>query len=238
VSETGPNRWWRLGLASVRPIAGGVVAVRSQGWERIPSRGPAVLAFGHVSVLDGPLLAIETMHRTHRPTRFLVAAEVFGRPVLGSILRRYEQIPIHRGEGDADALADAIRSLREGALVAIAPEGRVNGEPDGGLQRVRSGTARISLASGAALLPVGIWGTQSRWPKAGPRLRAAFRTPVGISIGPPILPVGDPDDADVVTALTARIADGLAQEMGRARTLAEGGVAEEPGTVARPGPSV
>jgi len=238
VSETGPNRWWRLGLATVRPIVGGLVAVRSQGWERIPSRGPAVLAFGHVSVLDGPLLAIETMHRTHRPTRFLVAAEIFGRPVLGPILRRYEQIPIRRGERDGDALADAIRSLREGALVAVAPEGRVNGQPDGGLQRVRSGTARVSLASGAALLPVGIWGTQSRWPKGGPRYLARLRTPVGISIGPPILPVGDPDDVEVVTELTARIADGLSQEMGRARALVEGSVADARGTVAPPGPSV
>jgi 1-acyl-sn-glycerol-3-phosphate acyltransferase len=178
------------------------------------------------------------MHRTHRPTRFLVAAEIFGRPVLGSILRRYDQIPIRRGERDGEALDDAIRSLREGALVAVAPEGRVNGEPDGGLQRVRSGTARVSLASGAALLPVGIWGTQSRWPREGPRYLARLRTPVGISIGPPILPVGDPDDPEVVAALSARIADGLSQEMGRARTLAEGGVPEEPGTVAPPKPSV
>jgi len=238
VSESGPNRWWRLGLASVRPFAGGLVAVRSQGWERIPSRGPAVLAFGHVSVLDGPLLAIETMHRTHRPTRFLVAAEIFGRPLLGSILRRYEQIPIRRGEGDADALDAAIRSLRDGALVALAPEGHVNGEPDGGLQRVRSGTARISLASGAALLPVGIWGTQTRWPRHGPRYRAPLRTPVGISIGPPILPVGDADDAEVVAALTGRIADGLELEMRRARALVDGDAPEGPGTVAGSGPSV
>jgi 1-acyl-sn-glycerol-3-phosphate acyltransferase len=194
--------------------------IRSEGSERIPSRGPALLAFDHVSVLDGPVLAIDVMRRTRRQTRFLVASEVFSTPVVGPILRRYEQIPIRRGEGDDAALEEAVRAVRGDALVAVAPEGRVSERPDEGLQRVRTGAARIALASGAPLMPVGIWGTQSRWGHAGLHSGRPIRPVVALSIGEPLLPVGDVGDPAQVEAFTERIAEALARQMDRARRLA------------------
>jgi 1-acyl-sn-glycerol-3-phosphate acyltransferase len=221
MSGADPNRWWRAGLALVLPVARALVRVRSEGLERVPSRGAAVLAFDHVSVLDGPLLAIEMMRGARRKTRVLVAAEVFRAPIVGSILRRYEQIPIRRGQGDEGALDRAVGAIRDGALAAIAPEGRVNPRPDDGLLRIRTGAARIALASGAPLLPVGIWGTQRRWPYRGPHLGRPLRPIVGISVGPPILPVGDVEDPEVVAAFTERVAEGLALQVARAKTLAQ-----------------
>jgi 1-acyl-sn-glycerol-3-phosphate acyltransferase len=220
MSGTEPNRWWRVGLVLVLPVSRALVRVRSEGLERIPSRGAAVLAFDHVSLLDGPLLAIEVMRRARRKTRFLVAAEIFRAPIVGSILRRYEQIPIQRGKGDEGALDLAVSAVRDGALAAIAPEGQVNPHADDGLQRIRAGAARITLASGAPLLPVGIWGTQRRWPHQGPRLGRPLRPNVGISVGAPILPVGDVEDPEVVGAFTVRIAEGLRRQVAIAKTLA------------------
>jgi 1-acyl-sn-glycerol-3-phosphate acyltransferase len=220
MSGTEPNRWWRIGLALVLPVSRSLLRIRSEGFERVPSRGPALLAFDHVSVLDGPVLAIEMMRRARRTTRFLVAAEIFGAPMVGPILRRYEQIPIRRGHGDDGALDLAVKAVREGALAAIAPEGRVNPQPEQGHERIRSGAARIALASEAPLLPVGIWGTQDRWPHRGPRFGRPLRPTVGIAVGPPILPVGDPADVETVAALTARLAEALERQVARAKALA------------------
>jgi 1-acyl-sn-glycerol-3-phosphate acyltransferase len=217
-----PNRWWRAGFAVVSPLARALFQVRWEGADRIPSRDAAVLAFGHVSVLDGPVLAIEVMARAQRQTRFLVASEVFDTRIMGPILRRYEQIPIRRGRGDDDALEEAIRALRAGAVLAMAPEGRVSERPDEGLQRVRTGAARITLAAGVPLLPVGIWGTQARWGYRGIRLGPPIRPVVAISIGEPLMPAGDVGDAQQVGAFTHRIAERLERQMGLAKELASG----------------
>jgi 1-acyl-sn-glycerol-3-phosphate acyltransferase len=240
VSGDEPNRWWRAGLPLVLPLCRALFKIRSEGSERIPSRGPALLAFDHVSVLDGPVLAIDVMRRTRRQTRFLVASEVFSTPLVGSILRRYEQIPIRRGEGDDAALEEAVRAVRGDALVAVAPEGRVSERPDEGLQRVRTGAARIALASGAPLMPVGIWGTQSRWGHAGLHSGRPIRPVVALSIGEPLLPVGDVGDPAQVAAFTERIAEALARQMDRARRLAgaPGRAGQDGGTFARRDPSV
>ena len=215
------NRWWRIGLPICAPILRLVLKVRVEGAERVPSRGPALLAFNHVSVLDGPTIAIETAKRLRRETRYLVAAEVFRTPMIGWILRRYEQIPIRRGEGDEHALDEAIETVRAGAMAAIAPEGRVNDDAEHGLQRIRSGAARIALPTGAPIVPVGIWGTQRRWSRAGLDWHRLWRRPrVGLVFGPPILPTGEGGSEDDVDTLTDKLEERLQEQVARARELA------------------
>lgn len=213
------NRLWRVSVPFVSPLVRLLFRVRVEGTEHVPLRGPAILAFDHVSVLDGPVLAVETARRIRRKSRFLVAAEVFRIPAIGWILRVFDQIPIRRGEGDIGALDRAISEVRSGALAAIAPEGRVNEDPVAGLQRVRTGVARIALPTGAPVVPVGIWGTQTRWPRSGLRLGRPWRPRVGIAFGSPILPVGDGDDPAVIDSLTDRVQEGLERQLVRAREL-------------------
>ena len=52
------------------------------GVEHVPATGPTIVAFNHVSALDGPVLAIELSRANRRATRFLVAAEFFRKTVL------------------------------------------------------------------------------------------------------------------------------------------------------------
>ena len=125
------SAWWAVGSTVTLPFVRVLFRVRVEGIDHVPASGPGILAFNHVSVLDGPALAIETAFRRRREVRFLVAAEVFDHWFYGRILRSFDQIPIHRGEGDADALDTAIETVRAGALAAIAPEGRVS-ERSGG----------------------------------------------------------------------------------------------------------
>ena len=217
----GFSLWWRITIPLFLPLVRLLFRVRSEGWEHVPSTGPVIIAFNHVSVLDGPALGLETVWHTRRRMRFLVAAELFKKPFVGFILRRYEQIPIRRGTGDRGALDEAVETVKEGAVAALAPEGRVDerGGADG-LQRIRGGIARIALPTGAPIVPVGLWGTQHRWPRSGPTLARPLRPRLGIAVGPPILPMGDAGaDADV-DALIERIRTSLEEQVVRAQRMA------------------
>lgn len=213
------NAWWRVGLPFAAPLVRLLFRVRVTGVERVPRSGPAILAFNHVSVLDGPLLAIETARRTRREVRFMVAAEVFRNPFIGWILRRYEQIPIRRGEGDASALDEAIATVRAGALAALAPEGRVNDDGVDTMQRIHSGVARIALPSEAAVIPVGICGTQERWPRSGLRLHPPGRPKLAFAFGAAIEPAGDVGERDDVSRFLDRVRAGIEEQVARARSL-------------------
>jgi len=213
--------WWLFGIAVVGFFSRLLFRLRVEGADRVPSSGSAIVAGNHVSALDGVALALATGSRGRRMTRFLVAAEFFRKLWCGWALRLYRQIPIRRGERDQGALDVAIETIRGGALAGIFPEGTVNPEPGDGLMRGRKGAARIALASDAPVVPVGIWGTQGRWPKLGLHFRRPWRPVVAISYGEPIPPKGDAGSTADVQAFTDVITDAIAAQTDRARELAE-----------------
>lgn len=212
--------WWLFGIAVVGFFSRVLFRLRVEGADRVPSSGTAIVAGNHVSALDGVALALVTGSRARRMTRFLVAAEFFRKLWCGWALRLYRQIPIRRGARDQGALDVAIETIRGGALAGIFPEGTVNPEPEAGLLRGRRGAARIALAADAPVVPVGIWGTQARWPRPGLHLRRPWRPVVAISYGEPIPPKGDAGSAADVQAFTDVIIDAIAAQAERARELA------------------
>jgi 1-acyl-sn-glycerol-3-phosphate acyltransferase len=215
------NGWWLFGIVVVGFFSRVLFRLRVEGADRVPSCGSAIVAGNHVSALDGVALALTTGSRGRRMTRFLVAAEFFRKLWCGWALRLYRQIPIRRGVRDQGALDVAIETIRGGAVAGIFPEGTVNPEPGAGLLRGRKGAARIALATDAPVVPVGIWGTQARWPKPGLHLRPPWRPVVAICYGEPIPPKGDAGSTADVQAFTDAITDAIASQAERARKLAE-----------------
>lgn len=213
------NIWWKLGVPIAELIVRALFRVRVAGIHHVPLDGPAILAFVHVSVLDGPSLAAEVAWRRRRTVRFLVAAEIFDVPVSGLFLRRYRQIPVRRGKSDAGALEEVIATIHSGVVAAIAPEGTVNPAP-GELQRIRSGIARIALPTGALVIPVGIWGTQRRWSRAGRHWGRPLRPRLGFAFGPAIEPSGDASVQDDIDAFVTRVREALERQLAEARSLA------------------
>ncbi len=97
----------------------------------------------------------------------------------------------------------------------MSPEGTVG---DGSvIQPGQKGAARIALSARAPVIPIGVWGTQYRWPKDGPRLGPPLRPVVVVVVGPPIAPEGDPRSKPDVRAMTDRIMAGVAEAAMEAR---------------------
>lgn len=217
------NAWWRFGIVVVGAFARLAFRIRVAGAERVPATGPAILACNHVSALDGVALALVTGQHAQRMTRFLVAAEFFEKATMGWGLRLYRQIPLKRGMADAGALDEVVAAIRSGAVAGIFPEGKVNPDPDGGLQRGRRGVGRISLATGAAVVPVGMWGTQDRWPKDGLQYRPPWRRTIAVVYGAPIEPRGAAGSLEDVQVFTDLVMTGIAKQAAEARSLTRSG---------------
>ncbi len=194
--------------------------LRVSGVEGVPDVGPGIVAANHISALDGIALPMVIGRDRRRMTRFIAGAEFFRSRAFGWALRSYRMIPLRRGEGDVGALDEAIRTVRSGALVGIFPEGRVNPRPEQGLQRGRSGVARIALATGAPVIPVGIWGTHLRYPKPGLHLRRPWRPPLAFAFGAPMWPTGDAESAEDAQAFTQDVMDRIEEQVERARRMA------------------
>jgi 1-acyl-sn-glycerol-3-phosphate acyltransferase len=214
------NGWWRFGVLVLGAVVRVLFRVRVTGVEHVPMQGPGIVVSNHVSVLDGIVLALVVARRRRRMTRFLTAAEFFRKPFYAWALRLYRQIPIRRGEGDEGALDEAVRTVRAGALAGIFPEGKVNPAPEGALQRGRTGVGRMALATGAPVVPVGIWGTQRRWPRGGIRWERPFRTTIALEFGAPITGDGGPDPQRDAQRLTELVMERIADGVGRARANA------------------
>lgn len=192
--------------------------LRYAGTSRIPTHGRAIVAGNHVSALDGVVLGLAVSERGKRVTRFLVAAEFFDHRWFSWALRSFRQIPVHRGKRDTAALQTAIETVGAGALAGIFPEGKVN--PGTELQRAKRGVAKIALATGAMVIPVGIWGTQDRWPRAGLHWRRPWRPVLAVTFGEPIEPAGDAGSEEGVDRFVERVMEGIAGQIEVARALA------------------
>jgi 1-acyl-sn-glycerol-3-phosphate acyltransferase len=209
------DAWWRFGRATVGSLCRATFRLRTWGSENIPSRGGAVLASNHVSVLD-PITVAVAVSAVGRPVRYLALSEVFEIPVIGWAIRRVGQIPVRRGAGEWRTIEEAAAAVRGGSLVGVSAEGTVG---DGrAMLPVQKGTARIALAAGSPVIPVGLWGTQERWAKTGPTFGLPLRPRLSIVFGPPIESEGDPRSRQDVRALTDRIADAIATAVSKART--------------------
>ncbi|MGZ8594093.1 MAG: lysophospholipid acyltransferase family protein, partial [Actinomycetota bacterium] len=140
-----------------------------------------------------------------RRPRFLAKRDLFEIPVVGSAFRGANQIPVQRGRGDQTPLLLAEEALAGGEVVVIYPEGTVTKREDHLPMDGKTGTIRLSLASGVPIVPLASWGSQAVWQKSGPG-SLKFGRPVWTTIGTPIDVTARRDevgDREAVKAMTA-----------------------------------
>jgi 1-acyl-sn-glycerol-3-phosphate acyltransferase len=157
------SRWHpaRYLLYPLRPLGRTVirrrVKVRVVDGQKLPRKGPVILACNHVGVADGPLLAIFAP----RPVHALTKQEMF-KGFMNRFLLSSGQIPLDRFNPDPLAVKRCLRVLRSGNVVGIFPEGsRGAGE----FARFHTGAAYLAMVTGAPIVPVVQFGT--REPGAG-----------------------------------------------------------------------
>jgi len=222
VDDDERDGWFHVARIGAGAAFGAVFRVRHYGLHHIPETGGALICTNHVSVLDPVFVALGGAKRG-RPVRFLGLSELFESGLVGWAMRTTRQIPLRRGTGDWDAIRAVADVVRAGSLAGMSPEGRVTD----GVEELpgQKGAARIALTAGRPVVPSGIWGSNTRWPKEGLRFGPPHRPPVVLLFGQAVQPEGEARNPRDVRALTERIMDEIRslRAIARARAEAFGG---------------
>jgi len=165
--------WGDFGSAA----AGLQVAI--EGEEHLWSHRPAVFVFNHQSATDALILA----RLLRRNFSGVAKTEMQSNPLVGTILGAVGTMFIDRGNHDQaiDALKPAVRRLKEGISIAIAPEGqRSLGYK---LGEFKMGAFHIAMQACVPVIPIVIANSSDSMPKTGAIIRPAK---IDINVLPPV----------------------------------------------------
>lgn len=123
--------------------------VRYHGVEEMQKEAPYILVCNHLSLLDP--FAVALLCKEHE-IRFLGKKEVTKNKLLGAVVKKVHMIPVDRHHSDLGAMRQCLKTLREGRVLGIFPEGTRHHEDL--MTPIESGTAMLALRSGAPLIPV------------------------------------------------------------------------------------
>ena len=176
-----------------------------EGLEHIPKTGGAILAGNHLSVADELFLgAVVPRHIAFWAKAEYFRGGGFRANLTKFVLEGLGAIKVERGGGRAALAAfdGTIPVLKAGDMVAVYPEGTRS--PDGRLYRGRTGVARLAVAAGVPIIPVGMLGTEKVQP-IGQRLPRPGKGQVTIKFGAPIPTIGRSDDRSALRELTDEV---------------------------------
>ena len=118
------NAWWAVVSAVANAaMSNGLPGPGRRTRER-PSKGPAIIAFNHVSVLDGPAVGIVVARKSGEVPLPRGSRGVRQAPADGSSGIRPDPDPTRSGRRQRAGRGDP--HVKAGAIAALAPEGRVN----------------------------------------------------------------------------------------------------------------
>ena len=157
--------------------------VEIAGAERIPARGGVVIASSHDSLVDPWLLNLATP----RQIRYMAKAELWNNRAVGWAMDAFGTFPIERGAGDLSAMSAGVDLLRQGEVLGIFPQGTSKQ-----LERrpFHRGAARLALATGTPVVPVGIVDNEYIHRRGGirfPRVRISVGEAIAVGEGKPTI---------------------------------------------------
>jgi 1-acyl-sn-glycerol-3-phosphate acyltransferase len=162
-----------------------------------PERDPFILAANHNTRLEAILLpALLFLLRHGRRIHFMADWNFRLIPGVDLLYRRAGAITVARKParprvlnlmkplftGKASPMEQARAHLRSGRSIGVFPEGTVNRDPLR-LLRGRYGAARLSLETGAPIIPVGL-----RFPTVPRGTAIPEGSPMSIAVGEPLIP--------------------------------------------------
>ncbi len=143
----------------------GKYRVNVQGFNNIPSQGAVLMLGNHISWLDWVMVQIASP----RPIRFVMHRTIYQHWYLKWFLDLFGVIPITSGRSK-EALVEINKSLRQGEVVCLFPEGMIS--RNGQLGEFKRGFERCVNEVDGVILPFylrGLWG--SRFSHSSERMR-------------------------------------------------------------------
>jgi len=168
--------WYRLTCKLFGACLTFINNYKVYGIQNVPKTGGVIIASNHASYLDPPAVGAST--RRTRMTHFMARDTLFAKPLMGAFLRKVGVIPLDRDRGDIKAMKTAIQLLRDGASVALFPEGTRS--VDGTLQPPKPGIGFLVAKGQAPVVPVYVHGSYEAWSKHSGGLK---RKPVSVIFG-------------------------------------------------------
>lgn len=136
------------------------VSVEHVGECSIPESGPAIIVANHSSPVDPVLIWARHFRHFRRPhlrvIGYLTAREYFELPgFVNWVCRAMECIPVDRDGRDMQSVRQALDRLKQGRLLGLFPEGRLNEDsPDERLLAGDTGVAWLALKAAVPVIPV------------------------------------------------------------------------------------
>ncbi len=156
--------WYRFFKTFLfRPLVRFGFRARIDGAENVPASGGALLVSNHIATMDPVIIPAMLPRKVTFPAKkeLFEGGKSLGSKIVAWFLKAIGMVPMDRGGGRASAssLQAIYDVLDSGQVVGIFPEGTRS--PDGRLYKGKTGMARMVLASGAPVLPVGLVGTET-----------------------------------------------------------------------------
>ena len=175
-------------------------------WQAPFPAGPKLIVANHPSTTDPFYLGL----LSSQPISLLIIESLFLIPIFGAFLRWSGHIPVVPGQGRA-AFDAAYRRLLGGRSVALFPEGDLSPQ-EGGYLPPHSGAARLTLLTGAPVIPIGIYLPRERSRAvvsivAGKRIKGYLylHGKYGVTVGQAMYFQGDVEDRRYVATVSEEI---------------------------------
>lgn len=168
-----------------RPLMNILMAKKWEGTEKLPAGG-FIAAPNHCTEID-PVVVGHMLYNMKRPPHFLAKSGLFKAPVLGSLLRATNQIPVERSTTGANRSLQAAQEVVDaGGAIIIYPEGTLTRDPDLWPMKGHTGAARLAIQTGAPVVPIAHWGAHKVFPRYAKRLHVFPRKTSRILVGDPV----------------------------------------------------
>jgi 1-acyl-sn-glycerol-3-phosphate acyltransferase len=230
VGLPGSERLAKYGNFTIRRLVHRLWDVDIEGFDHVPTVGPAIIAPNHLSFCDSVFVPASLPRRMWAigkgeymddwKTKFLFPA--FG------------MIPVDRSGGDAAqaALDTAAQVLNGGNLFMIYPEGTRS--RSGNLHKARTGAARLAKRCNAPIVPVGHEGTLAVQPPDTFMMKPFKK--VSVRFGKPmwLADHGDPDDPRTIRTFADAVQFEIAELSGQQYVNTYAGADDTPDTPSTP----
>ncbi len=142
--------FYNVAKATMKIISSLIYNVKVYNREYEPLEGPVILCSNHISMMDPILIGVWLK----RQIKFMAKEELFSMPILGFLVKKVGAFPISRNTGDLNAIKIALKTLKDGNVLGLFPEGgrRHNQEES----KAKTGVANFSYKTKATVFPVHI----------------------------------------------------------------------------------